>query len=263
MSFISVSLMVWPTLSWANTTAPILPAAELEYIEKHLPGVLIGPAEGLPPIVDSDDWFPLEESTFVYEIPHTSGKTAAITLEQTGRAPGTPVGTASEGWVMTLPNKTTRYLSKDPESLEIAADIARHYGLLIKLDPHEPLVKEKITPGQSITREILVDVYDVSNPEKRTHSGKVVCTWTDLGGHTVKVPAGTFDTRLLRVTYEGKVGGASVRAKKYTFLAHGIGQVAFTDVREISAFVFYHNNSDRSGMLKSVHKEEKKASDPS
>lgn len=244
-------------LSPSAGLAETLTSEEIDYINKHLPGVLIGPVADDGSIVQIREWFPLEETTYHYDIPGSKGKTSTLVLEQIGRAPGTPVGSRSQGWAMKLPNKTTRYLSNDKETLQIPADIAGEYGLLIKLDPPEPLLRMK--GDGSLTREIDVDIYDVTKPEDVTHSGKVSCTWTDMGTHKVTVPAGTFEAKLIRVSYKGNVGPASVQARKYMFLAEDVGPVAFTDVREISAFFFYHNDTDHAGVLRKVQKKKQAA----
>ncbi|MED6308065.1 MAG: hypothetical protein VX563_08635, partial [Planctomycetota bacterium] len=89
-------------------------------------------------------------------------------------------------------------------------------------------------------------------PTKVAHSGTVDCTWTDLGGWRVRVPMGDYDTHLVRIEYDGSVGPASVQGNKYMFLAKGVGPVAFTDSRVISAFLFFSQSQHKAGMLKAV-----------
>ena len=70
----------------------------------------------------------------------------------------------------------------------------------------------------------------------------------------VKVPHGTHEARLIRIEYNGSIGPASINARRYTFVAKGIGPVAYTDMRDISAFIFFNDDTRQSGVLKTVSK---------
>ena len=65
---------------------------------------------------------------------------------------------------------------------------------------------------------------------------------------------GEHHARLVKIHYAGGIGPASVDATNYYFLVPGLGPVAYSDDRSISAFIFYNNDSDRSGVLKEVRK---------
>jgi hypothetical protein len=43
-----------------------------------------------------------------------------------------------------------------------------------------------------------------------------------------------------------------VNAQNYFFLASGIGAVAFTDARDISAFLFFNDDTSHAGILESI-----------
>lgn len=230
-----------------------MPQADAAYLSKHLPGVVVGPVKDIAPLERAEEWYPMELLEFEYDRSVDSDKEAMLVLERVERAPGAKVGEKKEGWAMKLPNKTVRYLQHDEKTgIVTPTDVSHSYGLIIRLDPPEPIIHENVKIGQSVKRKIDVGIYDLHQPTNKSHSGQVDCTWTDLGGWRVQVPMGTYDTHLIRIEYNGSIGPASVQAKKYMFIAKDVGPVAFTDSREISAFIFYNNDTDHSGVLKSL-----------
>ena len=64
-------------------------------------------------------------------------------------------------------------------------------------------------------------------------------TSTYVGGYQVTVPAGTFDTILIRFAYRGKVGPADVVYTAWYFFAKDIGLVAMVNLEDVSAFWIY------------------------
>lgn len=229
----------------------LLSPADVSKIRTQLPGVVIGPLPDLPALSDASQWYPLRDVELLYDRPLDAGKTATLSMKPTIRKPGHPVGSRGGGWMMTVSNGATRYLSeRKGEGVVIPTEVAVANGLLIRLNPPEPLVLEGIESGKTVSQDIVVKIYDVGDPSVVTHSGKVTCTWRDLGGWRVKTSVGEHDTRLVCVSYSGSVGPASVSAQKYMFLEQGVGPVAFSDAREISAFLFYSNDSDNGGILR-------------
>lgn len=243
-------------MSAAKDPLASLPEADASKLRQHLPGIVVGPATGVPPLAKVADWYPLQDATFRYDRPVDAGKKATLVLSSGVRAPGTPIGSPVDGWMMRVSDGATRYLSeRTADGIVIPSEVSTANGLLIRLNPPEPVVLTGRKEGEADSRDIVVKIYDVHDPTVVTHSGKVTCKWTDLGGWRVKVPYGAFDTRLIRLTYDGSVGPASVSAQKYFFLAPGIGAVAFTDAREISAFIFFNDDTDHGGVLRSIEKE--------
>ncbi len=225
-----------------------LPEEDAARIRHHLAGVVLGPAqvEGLS---RATTWLPLREVTYEYVRP--SGGDATLRVAPTHRSPGHPVGSRAGGWRMDVSDGPTRYLREDAEGAHsgvvVPTDVSIANGLLIRLNPPEPMLLEATT---SDSRDIAVKISDIHDPAVVTHSGRVTCEWKDLGGWRVRTPAGEFDTRLVRVSYSGSVGPASVSGHKYTFYAPQVGPVAFTDARDISAFLFFSDDTSHAGVLK-------------
>lgn len=156
---------------------------------------------------------------------------------------------------MNMPDNSVQYLRHDTGTgIVLPTLVSQKQALVTRLNPPEPLVLSGIEPGVQKTTTVNVRVYDLHEPAVLAHSGSYVNTWEDLGGWTVKVPMGTFDTRLVHLHAKGTIGPASVDLHRYYFLAKGIGIVAYATERDISAMLFYTNDTKRAGVLKSIDK---------
>ena len=229
-----------------------MPSKDADRIRKDLPGVVIGPGEA-PPIEDADDWMPLDSTVYVYENPRDESKTLKHVMARLERAPGATKDAPGKGWALELPSGTTRYLkSVKGRGIVAATDVSKPNAFIIRLDPPEPIVHVAGKTGNQVRENVKIRICDIDSPEDTSYSGTVKCEWEDLGAWKVRVPKGIFDTRLIRIKYDGSIGPASVSAWKYVFLSKGVGTVAFTDSRDISAFIFYNNDVDHAGVLKSA-----------
>jgi hypothetical protein len=114
--------------------------------------------------------------------------------------------------------------------------------------PGEPLILTGLRPGESRSSQIDVTVADIDKPTSIEFRGKLDVTYTHLGRFRVHVPAGDYDADLIRWTYTGDIGPASVETSQYRFLAENAGMVAMVQWRSISAMLIYHERS-RVGKL--------------
>jgi hypothetical protein len=226
-----------------------LPSAVADQLRKHLPGVVMGRAEDLPPLKEARDWLPLSQVDFVFERTGDGDRTTRWTITPAKKVPG--LDKSIQGWTLVQSNGTTRFLSLDKDGVIQSQFTVNHpNGLLIKLDPPEPVVHPV---GSDVPPEdIRISVSDLGSPDDVEYSGTARCTWRDLGGFRVKVPAGDFKARLLRVHYKGSVGPASVDGSRLLFVAPGTGPVAFSDDRDISAFLFFNDDTAHAGVLRKV-----------
>lgn len=230
-----------------------MPDADVRHLENRLPGIMIGPAENVPPLKDANAWWPLEEATLIYGHGNDHTKSETVVVKKIMRAPGSTLKDPIDGWALELPGGTTRYLTTDdPWGIVSPSALNKSYSVIIELDPAEPIVHSGMTAGTPTRRKTKVDVYNVGDMKTTAYSGTVDCTWTDLGGWRVKVPMGEYDTRLVKVEYNGSVGPASVKGSNYVFLAKGQGVVAYSDGRDISAFIIFNLDNNTGGVLKSI-----------
>lgn len=226
---------------------------DAQHIQNRLPGIVIGPAKNVPLLDDAKDWWPLKEATLTYGHGNDHAKSETVVVKKITRAPGSTLKDPIDGWALELPGGTTRYLTtNDPFGIVSPSALNKSYSVIIELDPAEPIVHSGSKPGTPARRKTKVDVYNVGSMKSTAYSGTVDCTWTDLGGWRVKVPMGEYDTRLVKVEYNGSVGPASVNGSNYVFLAKGEGVIAYSDGRDISAFIIFNLDDDTGGVLKSV-----------
>ena len=226
---------------------------DAQHIQNRLPGIVIGPAKNVPLLDDAKDWWPLKEATLTYGHGNDHAKSETVVVKKITRAPGSTLKDPIDGWALELPGGTTRYLTtNDPYGIVSPSALNKSYSVIIELDPAEPIVHSGSKPGTPARRKTKVDVYNVGDMKSTAYSGTVDCTWTDLGGWRVKVPMGEYDTRLVKVEYNGSVGPASVNGSNYVFLAKGEGVIAYSDGRDISAFIIFNLDDDTGGVLKSV-----------
>lgn len=226
-----------------------LPSSVADQLKRHLPGIVASRVKETPPLREATDWLPLSQADFDFQRLGDGKRTTRWSITPAKKVPGQD--RSVRGWTIVQSNGTTRFLSVDKDGVIQSRFTVNHpNGLLIELDPPEPVVDPVNT--ETVIREIEISVSDLGSPNDVEYSGKARCTWTDLGGFRVKVPAGEFDARLLWVRYQGSVGPASVDGSRLLFVAPGTGPVAFTDDRDISAFLFFNDDTDHAGVLRKV-----------
>lgn len=232
-----------------------LPADVRTQLLAHLPGVVLNRDDTVAPLVKPEDWLPLARAEYEYDRPKDAGKTTRWTIEPAKRTPGTTKGSKVRGWTIVQSNGSTRFLRETSNgAIESAITINHPNGLLVRLDPAEPVIRE---PGtMKATNSIKIVVSDLGSPADVEYSGNARCTWEDLGGFRIKVPAGEYNARLISVSFNGSVGPASVNGTRLMFVASGVGPIAFTDDREISAFLFFNDDTDHAGVLREVRRSE-------
>lgn len=226
-----------------------LPSSVVDQLKQHLPNIVVARDQDIPPLREAKDWLPLSQVDFVFERTADRDRMTRWTITPAKKVPGQDKKV--QGWTLVQSNGTTRFLSLDKAGVIQSQFTVNHpNGLLIKLDPPEPVVHPvgKDVPAE----EIKISVSDLGSPDDVQYSGSARCTWRDLGGFRVKVPAGEFEARLLWVHYKGSVGPASVDGSRLLFVAPGTGPIAYSDDRDISAFLFFNDDTAHSGVLRKV-----------
>ncbi|MCP4835992.1 MAG: hypothetical protein GY895_14655 [Phycisphaera sp.] len=226
-----------------------LPSKVVAQLKKNLSGVVIESREDVPPLKKAEDWLPLSQAEFEFERAGSRNKSIRWAITPAKKVPGEKE--TVRGWTIVDSDGTTRFLSlTEAGVIQSRFTVSHPNGFLIKFDPPEPVV-HPAGPELEPT-EISISVSDLDSPSDVKYSGKAKCTWRDLGGFRVKVPAGEYDARLLWVHYDGSVGPASVDGSQLLFVSPGTGPVAFTDDRAISAFLFINDDTARAGVLRKV-----------
>jgi hypothetical protein len=113
-------------------------------------------------------------------------------------------------------------------------------GVFIQYSPNKPFMLQGLTPGEERNIQTEMKVFELSNPDKQIHTGILDIGYRYVGAYKVTVPAGSFDAVLIKWTFNGKVGPASLNDTQYRFFAADVGMVAAIEKMKVSATLLYN-----------------------
>jgi hypothetical protein len=240
----AASVLVAPD---AGTTIP-LPAADRAALDEYLGKGVVGDAVEAHPISDVHAFMKLDvdRATWIHRGVHGPGrgKTETATLQHVTKGDGT------KGLRFDSGGNTVSHSRVAPDGSVIRhASEDRKNRVISHYTPPQPVVRVGMEPGSSVELDIAVAVFDIDDPTKQKHKGKLHLTYRYLGAYEVHVPAGTFETALFKWHYKGKVGPAKVEDVQYWFYAEGIGPVAMVDETDVSAFLVYQDHTKSARTL--------------
>ena len=158
------------------------------------------------------------------------------------------------GWHYSVEKAGAAFFQKASDgSLHTIAEQDLGNKVLSRFAPGEPMIIPGLKPGESRKSTLQVSVYDLSDLDTVTHSGSLDVTYTYIGAYRVTVPAGTYDAVLIRWTYDGKIGPASIKDTQHRFIAPGAGMIAMAQIRSISAMLIYNDHTKHGKVLQQVH----------
>ena len=231
-----------------------LPAKVGDQMRSKLPGVVLARDDTVAPIARPEDWLPFERAAFDFDRPG-SDRSATWTLSPATRVPGAGRDSKAKGWTIVQSNGSTRFIEALPSgAIESRCTVNSPNAVIIDLEPAEPVIGR---PGEvKVSSSIEISVRDLGSPADVQYSGTVSCIWRAHGGFKVRVPAGEFGARLLSVEFDGSVGPASVGGVRLLLVAPKVGPVAFSDDRDISAFLFFNDDTKNAGVLRKIRRGE-------
>ena len=211
---------------------------------------VIGERSTLSPIHDVTHWFPLVDQSgeYIYGSGKRKGSMRTDTLNWVQRNPHAPPGSQEGGWSLSTGKMKVEYLVQKDGNLLLPTELDLSEGVVSVFDPPEPVLLESVKPGEPQLSETTVSVYDLHAPSDLKYTGTLQITYIDKGAYEVTVPSGTFEARLITITYVGKVGPAHVSATSIAFYAKGVGRVAYIRRNHVSAFLVY-NKTTQWGFL--------------
>lgn len=230
-----VALMPAAARAQAGAVVP-LPAQMQAAAQTYLPGVVGQP---VPAFTIDPGMAALSAGTRQYQV--VSGPNAG-TIENHVIVPvaGDTTGTK---WHYTVGDRSV-FLQLVPEqSLNIITEADGDQGVSTKYNPPEPLLVAGMNAGDSTSATLNVNVYDLSDPSDLEHQGSLNVTLTYVGAYQVTVPAGTYNAALLKWTFNGKIGPATVEDTQARFVVPGVGMVAAAEKRDVAAFLIYNDNT--------------------
>jgi hypothetical protein len=128
-------------------------------------------------------------------------------------------------------------------SLDLVSEQDIEQGVLTTYSPPQPVIVPGLQPGESRQFSMAVNVFDLSQPDELKYQGKLAVTYSNLGAYKVTVPAGSWDATLVKWTFNGKVGPANIADTQYRFAVENVGMIARIEKKDISALLFYHDDS--------------------
>jgi hypothetical protein len=244
--------LVWALPAFSLVLAALPARAEIRLtqqdrhaIERALGRGTLGAALPSPAIENPGDYVPLIAGKNKYRMlagPH-AGVDAVHRTQPSGNS----------RWRYELSNDETGFLQMEPDGGLIMAGIEDTYTkALTRYSPGEPFMPKGFQPGSEKSLEMGVKVFDLDDPENVQHEGSLTVSLTHAGAYEINVPAGRFDTVLLKASFHGQIGPAHVDDIQYRFFAKGIGLVAMVERRDVSAFLIYRDRLDVAKVLASA-----------
>jgi hypothetical protein len=222
-----------------------LPAADRQEIEKLLGKGVIGdalPAKPLPPAEAYMSGMPARIS---YLIRDEKGRTKNEAHEFAKAA-----GTTPESWDYRIgKDRRSVFIKTADGGLVTSLEYDLDKQVVSQFVPGEPLILTGLKPGDSRRITIHVKVADIDDPTDVDYDGTLDVTYTYLGRYRVTVPAGKYDADLIKWTYAGQIGPATIKTAQYRFIAEKSGMVAMVEWRDISAVLVYHDKSRQGKLL--------------
>ena len=229
----------------AGPTIP-LPDADRSQLDRLLGKGVVGDPLPSAPLAGIDAYLPPKGSVMSLRVVTSDGTstTETHTIEHTTDAAFAP------GWHYTIKGIVEFYFQKDSAgNICTIAEKDLDKEVLTRFTPGEPLIIPGLKPGQSVRARHKVEVFDLSNLKKVSHSGWLDVAYTYMGTYRVMVPGGTYEAALIRWDYNGEVGPATIKESEYRFLADGAGEVAMVQIRSISALLIYSEHTKRGKLL--------------
>ena len=124
-------------------------------------------------------------------------------------------------------------------SIELVSEVDLTEDVITRYTPAFSVMFNGMKPEEKKTVETKVRVYDLHDPAFEKYRGHLKVTYTYIGAYEVTVPAGKFRATLIKSSYKGKVGPASVTDCGYAFYAEDVGMVAAVERLHVTAFLFY------------------------
>jgi hypothetical protein len=236
------SALILPGRACAAGPILPLPPVDREMIVKQLGAGVVGEAVPSKPIENPEALFSFAPKSVSYR--YTSGKSKGRSQTLVPTKVERPGGKSV--WKVQLAPSLIGFLRQTSKG-DIVMPAVEDTGAeaLVVSTPANLFVTNGMKPGETRTVSQTISVRYLDDINDEQWSGKLKSDYTYVGTYRVTVPAGTFDSILLRTRVEGKVGPARTRAASYSFFAPGVGLVAMILQQNVTAFWLY--NVDGAG----------------
>jgi len=238
---VAIACLLSPALAWAED-GPVLPLAadDRAQLEKMLGKDVIVTALPARPLLAAMQYLPKASGKLVFRVTERGKKPrdeihTVTKLSQAGAVDSFQYDRTNEERMV--------FTTTENGGASITKDYDLEKQVISTFTPPQPLIIPGLAPGQSQNVKIAVAVADMDDPNNVSYRGSLDVSCINLGRFKVKVPAGTYDADLIKWTFAGDIGPASVETSQYRFLSEGNGMVAMVQWRSISAMLIYHEKS--------------------
>jgi hypothetical protein len=222
-----------------------LPRGDRQTLEKSLGKGVVGKPVAAPVIADPSRYLALAAGAWTYRVvkgPHgRDSERYHWTAEPDGKHWRYDAGGEEIGFVESGADGSFFLTGVQ----EIRDDALTRYA------PAEPLLLKGLAPGQERRLRMAVSVYDPDEPNDPAHEGALDVAYRYVGAYRLAAPIGVHEAVLVKSTFSGKVGPAVLNDVQYRFFAPGIGLLAMTEQREVSAFYLYNLRMEVGKLLAS------------
>ncbi len=207
---------------------------------------VVGKALPAAPLLDTALLMPLHESEWIYRITGAAKKgsrqQAAVSKTK---------GTRGEAlWQRVLKGDATEFFELEGKGIiNLISETDLKQNVITRYTPTFPIMFDGMKPGETSQGETEVKVFDLQDPTHLKYQGRLKVTHTYVGAYELTVPAGKYETVLIRSSYVGKVGPAHVVDGGYAFYAKNVGIVASVERMHVTAFLFYNKRNKTPKVL--------------
>ena len=210
---------------------------------------VVGKALPAKPITDTARLMPLNEGKWTYRV--LVGDHKGTNQEDIIARP--KHDESGKSWRRVVGKKCIDYYRvRDGGKIDMASEVDLVEDVITSYTPMFPVMFDGMRPGDKNEVKTDIRVYDLHDPTDEKYKGHLRVTHTYVGAYEVIVPAGKYQTVLIKSSYTGKVGPASVNDVGYMFYAEGVGMVASVERSHVAAFLFYDKKTKTPKIL--VHK---------
>ena len=246
--FACLAVPLLSALAQAAESGPTIPLPDDDRmtIEKYLGTGVVGQAIPAPKIADTNRYLAANPSAREFRL--VSGPDAGKTERHQPTLLRREAGGTT--WRHDAGGKFVYFLTAKANGDYVITGVEdTEGGAITKYSPSQPFMLQGLTPGEERNVKLGITVFDLSNPDEQTHEGTLDVNYRYIGAYEVKVPVGSFDAVLMKWTFKGKVGPASVDDTQYRFFAPDAGIVAGVEQLDVSAVLIYHRHKKVARVL--------------
>jgi len=154
------------------------------------------------------------------------GETVLLSVRKRGGGSNATASGRSSSWTHELPGILTEHVVENSAGLSASTLVIGTSGYSSTYRPPEPLLLSAIADGKSKSFLMDVEVHTKTQPDKVKYHGQIRVTYSNKGTYRIKTPAGDFDGLVVRTTYKGKLGPATMNDADIRIYSPTMGLIA-------------------------------------